>query len=148
MTTEILVRYFHFITIFAVVAAVIGQHLLLKETMTVREIKRIAVLDSVYGISAILLVAAGLTLWFGVGKPAEFYTKNWIFHTKVTLAVVMAILSIFPTIFFLKNRKGDDLDKEIAVPKSIKMYIRLELLLIFIIPLLAALMAKGVGTFS
>lgn len=148
MTLEILIRYLHFISIFAMVSAVVAEHLLLKKQMTRSEILRISIVDAIYGISAILVVAMGLTLWFGVGKPAEFYTKNWIFHTKITLFIIMALLSIYPTIFFLRNRKGKDMDELVDIPKNIVMLIRLELLLVIIIPLLATLMAKGMGYFG
>ncbi len=148
MNAEILTRYIHFIGLFGIVSALVSEHLLLKPVMTRRELKRLFVLDSIYGISAITAIAAGFILWFGVGKAAEFYSKNWIFHLKVTLAIVLGLLSIYPTIFFFKNRKGEDLDTTIKVPKAIKMLMRLQLLIIFLLPLLAALMAKGVGFYG
>ncbi|GAB5551946.1 MAG: DUF2214 family protein [Saprospiraceae bacterium] len=147
MLAEIFTRYFHFITIFGLVSSVIAEHLLLKPRMTRQEIKRMAVIDGIYGLSAILVVAAGLTLWFGVGKPAEYYTQNWIFHTKVGLAILMGLLSIYPTIFFIKQRKGPA-EELVAIPPAIKWTIRAELLIIFTIPLLASLMAKGIGQFG
>ncbi|MCB0642494.1 MAG: DUF2214 family protein, partial [Phaeodactylibacter sp.] len=73
---------------------------------------------------------------------------KWIFHTKVTLVVIVSLLSIVSTLFFLKHRKGEDLEQTIVLPKRIKMIIRLELLLLLIVPLLATLMAKGVGYFG
>lgn len=148
MMAEILVRYVHFISIFAMVSAVVAEHLLLKKQLTRREIKRLSVVDGIYGISAILVVAIGLTLWFGVGKPAEIYSKNWIFHLKVGLFILMALLSIYPTVFFLKNRKGANPEEVVILPDSIKWMIRLELLLVVIIPLCATLMAKGIGFFG
>lgn len=148
MTLYILFRYFHFILIFAIFSSLVAEHLLLKASMTRRELRSLATLDAIYGVSAILLVIVGLVLWFSVGKPADFYTKNWIFHIKVALFVIVALLSIYPTVFFMKNRKGTNLDEVIVPPKSIKMLIRLELLLLLIIPLLAALMAQGVGYFG
>lgn len=146
MALDILFRYLHFISIFTLVASVVGEHLLLKKEMTRREIRRMAIVDGVYGLSAILVVAAGLTLWFGVGKPAEFYSRNWIFHTKVGLAILMGLLSIYPTVFFIKNRKGDQ-EEIVSIPLGIVWTIRAELLIILIIPLLATIMAKGIGTF-
>lgn len=150
MTLEILFRYLHFISIFTMVSAVVAEHLVIKPRMTRKEILRLSVLDAVYGISALLIVAFGLTLWFGegVGKPTEFYSKNWIFHLKVGLFVVMALLSIYPTVFFLKNRKSDNMDELVDIPKSIVWLIRLELLILLLIPLCATLMAKGVGYFG
>lgn len=148
MTPKIILRYLHFISIFAIVGSLVSEHLLLKKELTRKEIKRIATIDGVYGMGALILLAVGLTLWLGgYGKPTEFYTYNFIFHIKITLFVLIGILSIYPTVFFIKNGKGDQ-DEFVQIPKTIFMLLRLELLLLFIIPLLAGLMAKGVGYFG
>jgi putative membrane protein len=145
MTTELVLRYIHFISIFAIVGTLVAEHLLLKKEMTRLELDRIARIDGVYGIAALTLLGAGLTLWLGeFGKPAIFYTKNWIFHTKLTLFILIGLLSIYPTVFFLKNRKGNP-EERITIPTSIFWMLRMELLLLFIIPILAGLMAKGIG---
>ena len=89
--------------------------------------------------------AAGLTLWFGgYGKPTEFYSQNPIFHLKLSLFVGIGLLSIYPTVFFIKNRKGLP-DEKIRLPKSLFWMIRFELILLFLIPILAGMMAKGIG---
>lgn len=148
MTAEIFFRYVHFISIFAIVGSLTSEHLLLKKSLTRREIGRIAKIDAVYGMAALTLIGAGLTLWLSdIGKPSVFYTKNWIFHTKITLFLLIGILSIHPTIFFTRQRKGPA-DEVIAIPKSVFMMLRLELTLLVIIPLLAGLMARGVGFYG
>lgn len=145
MSVEIILRYVHFISIFAIVGTLVSEHLLLKNEMTRAELNRLARIDAVYGLAAIALLGAGLILWLGgIGKPAEFYSENWIFLTKVSLFVAVGLLSIYPTVFFIKNRKGQP-DESIQIPKVIFWMLRLELLIIFIIPMLAGLMAKGVG---
>lgn len=146
MTAEILLRYLHFVSIFIVVSSVVAEHLLLKPQMTRTEIKRLSTIDGIYGLSSIVVVGVGLTLWLSdIGKPAAFYTQNHIFLTKVGLFVIVGLLSIYPTVFFLKNRKGEDSNEEVTIPKAIKILIRAELLLLFLMPLLAVLMAKGIG---
>ena len=148
MTLEIFLRYVHFLCIFAIVGSLVSEHAMLKKSMTRREIGRLATIDAVYGIAAVILVIAGLTLWLGsVGKPAVFYTKNWIFHTKLTVFIIIGLSSIVPTVFFTKNRKGNP-DEIVAVPARVFMMLRVELLLIAIMPLLAGLMAHGVGFFG
>lgn len=145
MNTEIILRYVHFISIFAIVGSLMSEHLLLKKEMTRQEVGRIARIDAVYGIAALSLLAAGLTLWLGsIGKPAVFYTKNWIFHTKLTCFILIGLLSIYPTVFFIKNRKGNP-DELVKTPPLVFWMLRIELLLLVIIPLLAGLMAKGIG---
>lgn len=148
MTTEIFLRYLHFISIFTIVGSLVSEHLLLKKEMRRSEIARLATIDAVYGLAAITLLTAALTLWLGAfGKPTEFYSKNWIFHTKITLFIFIGLLSIYPTVFFIKNRKGNK-EEVVAVPKLVFMMLRLELLLLFITPLLAGLMARGVGFYG
>lgn len=145
MSTEIILRYLHFISIFAIVGSLVSEHLLLKKTLTRAELGRISKIDAVYGVAALTLLTVGLILWLGGhGKPTEFYSKNWIFHTKITLYVIIGLLSIYPTVFFIKSRKGNP-DEVVNVPKAIFWMLRFELLLLFIIPLLAGLMAKGKG---
>ena len=148
MTTEIFLRYLHFISIFAIVGTLVSEHLLLKKELTRGEIRRISRIDAVYGVAALTLLGAGLTLWLsGAGKPTDFYSKNWIFHTKITCFLLVGLLSIYPTVFFIKNGKGDP-SELVAIPKTVVMMLRLELTLLLIIPMLAGLMAKGVGFFG
>jgi len=148
MTLEIFLRYVHFICIFIIFSTLVSEHLLLKKELARQEIGRLAKIDAVYGIAALALLSAGLTLWLGsVGKPAVYYSKNWVFHTKLTLFLLVGLLSIHPTVFFIRNRKGSP-EETIQIPKSVFMALRAELALLVIIPLLAGLMAKGVGYFG
>ncbi len=148
MTLELFLRYIHFVSIFAIVSTLVSEHLLLRKEMTRSELGRLARIDAVYGIAALSLLAAGLTLWLtGIGKPTVFYSKNWIFHTKLTCFILVGLLSIYPTVFFLRNRKGAP-NEMVSIPSFIFWSIRFELLLLFVIPLLAGLMARGVGFFG
>ena len=145
MTIEILLRYVHFISIFTIVGALVSEHLLLKKSLSRSEVGRLAKIDGVYGLAVLILLAVGLTLWLGAyGKPTEFYSSNPLFHTKLTLFIVIGILSIYPTVFFIKNKNGEQ-EENIKVPNIIFWMVRLELLLLFVIPILAGLMAKGIG---
>ncbi len=148
MTLELILRYVHFISIFGIVGTLVSEHLLLKPEMTRGELGKVSRIDAVYGLAALTLLIAGLTLWLGgFGKPTEFYTKNWIFHLKLTCYIAIGLLSIYPTLFFIKNRKGDASEK-VQVPQKVFLMLRFELLLLFVIPLLAGLMSRGVGYFG
>lgn len=148
MTVEIFLRYIHFISIFTIVSTIVSEHLLLKKELTRLEINRLARIDAIYGLAALTLLAAGLTLWLGsFGKPAFYYSKNWIFHMKISLFATVGLLSIYPTVFFIKNRKGDS-DEVVRVPQTVFWMLRIELVLLFVIPLLAGLMARGLGFFG
>ncbi len=145
MTTEIFLRYIHFISIFTIVGSLVAEYLLLKKTMRRSEISRLAKIDAVYGLAALTLLAAGLILWLGsYGKPAIYYNLNWVFHLKLGLFALLGIASIYPTLFFIKQRKGKP-EEEIEIPAKIFWILRFELLLLLIIPLVAGLMARGIG---
>ncbi|WP_340676605.1 DUF2214 family protein [Paraglaciecola sp.] len=140
---DILVRYTHFLGIIFLSSALFAEHLLLAREMSKQQLKKLVVIDAIFGASALVVLIAGILLWFYVGKPAEFYSKNGLFHLKVTLFVVMALLSIFPTVFILRQRKSQQ--DVILVPAYIINIVRTELLLLVLIPLLAVFMAQGYG---
>lgn len=140
---EVLVRYAHFFGIIVLSMALVSEHILLSVDSSLKKFKRLAIVDAIFGASATLVLIAGLLLWFVVGKPSAFYSHNWVFHAKLTLFGIVAILSIYPTIFFLRNRHKTV--NEVVVPKAVIMIIRTELTLLMLIPLCAVFMAHGYG---
>lgn len=146
MALEILSRYLHFLGIFTMFAALVAEHLLLAPSVSKALMRRISVVDGIYGAGAVIALTFGLILWFGTGKPAAFYTQNWVFHIKLTLFVVLVLLSVYPTVFFIRRAKSEA--ETIAVPKLIIMLVRMELLILVLMPLTASIMAKGIGFFG
>lgn len=140
---ELSIRYLHFIGILVLVSMLVVEHLLLKGELLADELRRLARVDAIYGISALVVLATGLTMWLLVGKPAGFYTANPVFHAKVTLFILLALLSIYPTIFLTRHRRSAS--ASVSVPRLIPVLLRIELFGIIVIPLLAVLMARGVG---
>ncbi|RYY03851.1 MAG: DUF2214 family protein [Gammaproteobacteria bacterium] len=140
---EVLVRYVHFLGIIILSSALVSEHILLSVDTSVKKFKRLVVIDAIFGISAILALTAGLLLWFVVGKPSGFYTHNWIFHIKLTVFALIALLSIYPTVFFIRNRNKTI--EQVIVPKSVIVTIRAELTLLLFMPLFAVFMAHGFG---
>lgn len=144
MTTDILIRYLHFLGIFVVFAAVLGQHLLLKGTVPRSIIAKAQRFDIAYAVAVVIVLGTGLLQWFSGAKPAVFYTSNPVFHTKLTLFLIVGLVSIYPSVFMGKQKKGNQ-DELVAIPKGLVHSIRLELLLLVVMPLLAVIMAKGLG---
>lgn len=146
---NILIPYLHYIGIMSLMGTLITEHVVLKPGITKTEIKSLAQVDVIYAVSVAIVLITGLLRWFVVDpKGADFFTKNPIFHIKLTLFVIIVVLSVFPTIKFLKWKKQSNLDGNFqpnnnAVKKQL-MFIRIELLLIAIIPLLAVLVAGGI----
>jgi putative membrane protein len=144
---EILLRYLHFISVITLSGTLIAEFFLLKSSLEKKEIRLLGQIDAVYGISALILLGVGLTLWLGgYGKPTEFYSENPTFHLKLGLFVLIGLISIYPTIFFIKNGKGED-NEIIKIPSLVHWSLRAELILLALIPLFAGLMAKGIRIF-
>lgn len=145
----ILIPYLHYISIMVLMGSLISEHVVLKPGISAKQIKSLGTIDTIYGISAIVVLATGLLRWFVYGKGSDYYLSNPIFHTKLTLFVIMGILSIIPTVRFMKwNRRlkaGERVEIDDLSAKKMLRYIRIELLLIAIIPLLAVMMARGMG---
>ena len=144
MAADIFIRTLHFASILTLVAAVAAQHWGLQKRLTRFAIARLQRIDLVYGISAILVLGTGLLQWFVAGKPAEFYSSNPIFHLKITLLLLVGLISIYPSIYFARARKGPP-DEEIVIPPLLGWSVRIELILLFAMPLFATLMARGIG---
>ena len=144
MTLELIIRYLHFLAILLVFGSLLVEFVLVNEKLPKKVMKLLGKIDALYGLASLLLFGAGLSLWFWVGKPTEFYSQNPIFISKFVLVCFVGILSIWPTIFFIKNQKGNDEDV-IEIPSYIRIIILVEVVLLLVVPMLAVLMARGVG---
>ncbi|MEZ5197962.1 MAG: DUF2214 family protein [Bacteroidales bacterium] len=145
----ILIPYLHFIGIMALMGSLITEHLFLKPGLSKAQVKSLTTVDLIYGIAAILVLITGLLRWFLYGKGSDYYLINPLFHAKLTLFVVLGVLSVFPTLKFLKWKRqyknGESPDISEKVVKRQLMFIRIELLIMAVIPLLAVMIARGTG---
>jgi putative membrane protein len=141
-----LFRLLHFAAIFSLAGSLLIENMAIKAEISAEDAHNLARVDVVYAISAVFTLLFGLSLWLWVDKPSSFYSENPVFQAKLGLFLVMAILSILPTLFFLKHRKTQL--TTIAVPSPIRMLLKIQLVLLLIIPLLALLMARGIGLSS
>lgn len=140
---EVIARYVHFLGIFVMASMLAGEFMALRSRLTPDAIRRLAVIDAVYGVSAVLTLLAGLSLWLWVGKPAAFYTGNPLFQVKLGVFLFVALLSVYPTVFFLKHRNAPAAVLE--VPATVIRIVQVELLALVCMPLLAVTMARGYG---
>jgi putative membrane protein len=144
MTAELVIRYFHFLGILTLAGAILGQAVLLRPELERRTVATLSTLDKIYALSVLVVLGGGFLLWFWVGKPAAFYSKNPLFHLKITLFLIIGLVSIYPTLFFNKQREGAP-DDIVPIPPLLRWSVRIELFLLALMPLLATLMARGIG---
>jgi len=140
--------YIHLLFIVVIFCCLVIELMLVKERMSYQVINRLTKVDGIYGFAAIVVVGTGLLNWLVFGKGAEYYSNNTFFIMKFSLFVVVGLLSLYPTILFLKKKKLHKSDKpdsiDFPASKSIRKVIGLELVIMTILPLLAELMANGI----
>lgn len=129
--------------------SLISEYILLKSGLAKNLVKYLAIVDLLYGFAVVFVLTTGLLRWFYFGKGYDFYISIPLFHIKLTLFFVMAILSKFPTLKIRKWRKqvkmGENPSIDDKAVKRIIMFIRIEFLILIAIPLLAVLIARGSG---
>jgi putative membrane protein len=146
MAWPIIVAWLHYIGIMLLIASLLGEHLTLKQEMTVSEARTIRTLDIVYGASAVIVLVTGIVRMF-LEKGAAYYNHHIGFHILVGIFVIVALLSIYPTVIFLRWRsdsvagRGQQLAP--AQFRKIQMIVRLEMTLLLLAPLFATWMAHG-----
>ena len=149
MTTDTWFAITHHLGIFGVGAVLAAEWALVRPGLRRPEIRRIARIDSAYGAFAGVVVAAGVARVFLGAKPASFYIENTTFWLKMAAFATVGLLSIRPTIRYVRWRRAVDAD-EAAVPAAdevadVQRAINVQLALFACIPVLAALMARGIG---
>ena len=146
MTLGIVVAWFHYASLMLLIAAVLGEAVVLKPQITVTEARLLQRLDNTYGASAALLLATGVARMF-LEKGVAYYLHHGAFHILVTLFVVIGLLSIYPTVIFLRWRGEIKADRAPAIPaeqfRRLRLILRIEIVLLLIAPLFAAWMAHG-----
>ena len=146
---EAIAAYLHYLSIFVLFALLTLEHQLFKLPLELERARRLVRIDAFYGAAAglVLLTGAARVLWFG--KGLAYYLHNGLFHAKLGLFVLIGLLSIVPTLVFLGWRGALKADRLPPLDprrgRLVTLVIRLELLLLLIMPLLAALMARGFG---
>jgi putative membrane protein len=142
----VIVAWLHYVVIMLMIASLLGEHLFLKAEMAVGEARTIQRLDIIYGGSAVLVLVSGVARMF-LEKGTTYYLHSGPFHALLTAFVLAALLSIYPTVAFLRwrtdTRAGRGQNLEIPRLKMLQMIIRTELALLLIAPLFATWMAHG-----
>ena len=136
-------RYLHFIAIFGVIATLIIKNTAIKTLISEEDAINLAKVNLFFNLSLILTCIGGLVLWFWVGRPSNFYTQNPLFLAKLILFTLIFLLSLFTSNFFRKHREPKK--ETIEAPKLIVLLLRLQLIILAIIPLIAFLITRGVG---
>jgi putative membrane protein len=139
--------FLHHLAAFTLVAALAVEFVLIRQPITLENARRMLLVDGIYGASAALLLVVGLLRVFFFEKGAAYYFSNHAFLSKLALFILVALLSVIPTLEILGWRKAvqagraPDVDARKLV--RIRKLLHWELAGIVFILLFAAMMARG-----
>lgn len=149
MLTDALLAWLHYMAIFLLIVVLSAQAILLRPDIQAQTIKRLAVYDRCYLLSAACVLITGLLrLTLGV-KDVAFYMSNPWFHAKMALFLIIGLCSFPPTRAFLRWHKSAHMHAgllpDTTEVRRVRRWVMIEAHLIILLPLCAALMARGIG---
>jgi putative membrane protein len=146
------VAFLHHLAAFTLVAALAVEFVLLRGELTAATMRRIVRADMIVGLSAGAVLLVGLARVFHFEKGAGYYFHSWPFIGKLSMFILVALLSIYPTVTFLSwgkaLRQGQVPGVDAARLRAVRRLVHAELAGIVLILLFAAMMARGVGFFG
>lgn len=149
MTLDAILAYLHYMAIFVLFAFLTAQAVLLRAPLDERGIRLVGRTDLWYAGAAVVALATGLARMYLGAKGAAFYLPQWTFHAKVAVFVAVALLSIRPTLAFIRWRKALARDASWRVPTQeqarMRRLVMIEVHLAAAIPVFAVMMARGLG---
>jgi putative membrane protein len=149
MVTSTAFAFLHFLAVFGIFAAIFLQWQTMSASPTLAEARRIQISDRWYGILAAVVLVVGFLRVYYFEKGKDFYTGNPFFHAKLTLFALVGLLSIYPTVRYLKwraqTRQGLAPVVSAEEHKRIALVLRVELVLLLAMTVCASLMARGIG---
>jgi putative membrane protein len=147
--TDFVLASLHHLLVFGLVSMLVAESVLLRGTLDRASLGRLAGIDMGYGMTAMALIAMGIArVAFGI-KGHDFYLHNPWFHAKMGAFVLVGLLSILPTMRFLRWRKALAANPiflpDAAETARMRAIVRFELILLAAIFVLAAAMARYGG---
>jgi putative membrane protein len=136
----------HHVLIFVIFGILFGEMVALNGALNSAALKRVARLDLIYGITATLVIIVGFGRAIFAAKGWAYYSHNGFFWAKIATFALIGVLSIKPTLDFIRWKKSDTLPDAAAL-RSVRMLLHIELTLFMLLPIFAAAMARGYGRF-
>jgi putative membrane protein len=134
----------HHLFVFSLVAVLFAELVLAGGAPDAPRLRQLGRLDAAYGLLSMGIVAAGFVRAVYGAKGWAYYAGNPVFWTKIAVFVVVGLLSAVPTVRLLRWRKAGVIPDAVAM-RSTRQWMLAEVALVALIPVLAVLMARGVG---
>lgn len=142
--------YLHFVFALILAGALAAEAFVLRLPVDSRVARLLLRIDLFYGISAVGVIAAGVARVFWGAKGAAYYAGQPFFWIKMAVFALIGLISIAPTRTFIRWVKQAGQDASFAIAdadaKRVRRLVMIELHLLALVPLFAALMARAIGS--
>jgi putative membrane protein len=149
MTLEALLAYAHLLAIFTMVVFLASEAALCRvEWLNAAVVERLGKIDMVYGIAAGTVLLTGLARVFLGSKGAAFYAHNPLLYLKLVMFLVIGLISIKPTLMFVRWRRtlrASGALPDAAEIKKARRLVMVQAHILPFIPLAAVFLARGFG---
>jgi len=150
MLADLVLAILHHLLAFTLPGLLAVEAVLLRPGLSGGRLALLGRLDGLYGAAAMALVLIGIgRLAWGV-KGWEYYLASWSFWAKMAAFAAVGIVSVPPTLKIIAWRRAARADSAYAVPDTetagLRRLVLAELALFALIPVFAAMMARGIGS--
>ena len=149
MTAVVTLAFLHHAAAFVIVGVLTAELVLLGGELTVASARSVLRMDAAYGVAAAVLLVVGFCRVLYTEKGAAYYFHSIPFLVKISLFLIVGLLSIYPTFQFLgwrgALRAGKAPSLEAPLRRRLRMIVHIELTLLFVIMLCAVMMARLIG---
>jgi putative membrane protein len=143
---DLVLAILHHFFVFALFAVLFVEFVNVRRGMDTSAVARVAAVDGWYGVLAGLIIIVGFVRAVFAAKGWDYYAHNAFFWAKIGTFVVIGLLSVPPTLAFLKWRRTGAVPADKAVA-GVRRYLWIEVALFALLPAFAAAMARGYGWF-
>ncbi|HLH93469.1 MAG TPA: DUF2214 family protein [Xanthobacteraceae bacterium] len=136
----------HHVFIFALFGVLCAELVIVRRGIDAAVVARVVPIDAAYGVFAVLILVIGFSRAIFAAKGWDYYEHNAFFWAKIGTFALIGLLSVPPTIAYLRWRRAGGPPSDEAVART-RRFLWLEVALFPLLLAFAAAMARGYGIF-
>jgi putative membrane protein len=145
-TLDLTLAIAHHLLVFSLAGIVAYELAAVRAGIDAGAITRVARVDAFYGLVAIAIIAVGLSRAVYAAKGWDYYAANHWFWAKMGAFAVLGLLSVMPTVAFIRWRRGAKADPTFTPDERqvrlVRRHLWMEVAVFATIPAFAAAMAR------
>lgn len=148
--TDLALAIVHHLIVFGIAAVLAAELALMRPAaMSSQTVRLLGRFDAAYGILALAILVAGIIrVWYGANGP-DYYLHNHAFWAKIAAFAVVGLISIRPTLRIAAWQKALQANPAFMPPLEevgeLRKTLLIEIHVFALIPVFAAMMARGIG---